>query len=316
MSTRMHRASHHSLQLPPEFEDLTGVVQNDLKVIVSILTETSHRSALAVPATGSTTAPDTLERTGRDDQREPGAALGRASLMNTPRSRDSGLFSLGAADVARGPRCDRLCRGHSHTRSLHRIISATSPGSRGRHRTRTLLLRPRRADSWRQTRVPAQGRLVLCSVIATSGRGIAITVATPSCTSPFATGPICSSSPRSTPTPWPSSRWVFATTFSRASIAPGIFQARDSGPGHEHAHVAQAGDSAPSRRNCCSITATCPRCPKDWSLETAPEHFARHAPNLILDSSAVQAACLRRHRHGRHGRGHDHCRIGSRVVGR
>ena len=39
MSTRMHRTSVHSLQLPPEFEDLTGVVQNDLKVIVSILTE-------------------------------------------------------------------------------------------------------------------------------------------------------------------------------------------------------------------------------------------------------------------------------------
>jgi hypothetical protein len=35
----MHRASLHSLQLPPEFEDLTGVVQNDLKVIVSILTD-------------------------------------------------------------------------------------------------------------------------------------------------------------------------------------------------------------------------------------------------------------------------------------
>ncbi len=39
MSTRMHRTSLHSLQLPPEFEDLTGVIQNDLKVIVSILTE-------------------------------------------------------------------------------------------------------------------------------------------------------------------------------------------------------------------------------------------------------------------------------------
>jgi hypothetical protein len=52
MSTRIHRASFHSLQLPPEFEDLTGVVQNDLKVIVSILTERatdrlllSHRQA-------------------------------------------------------------------------------------------------------------------------------------------------------------------------------------------------------------------------------------------------------------------------------
>ena len=39
MSTRMHRASLQSLQLPPEFEDLTGVIQNDLKVIVSILTD-------------------------------------------------------------------------------------------------------------------------------------------------------------------------------------------------------------------------------------------------------------------------------------
>lgn len=39
MSTRMHRASPHVLQLPPEFEDLTGVVQNDLKVIVSILAD-------------------------------------------------------------------------------------------------------------------------------------------------------------------------------------------------------------------------------------------------------------------------------------
>jgi hypothetical protein len=39
MSTRMQRASLHSLQLPPEFEDLTGVIKMDLKVIISILTE-------------------------------------------------------------------------------------------------------------------------------------------------------------------------------------------------------------------------------------------------------------------------------------
>jgi hypothetical protein len=35
----MQRAPLHSLQLPPEFEDLTGVIESDLKVIVSILTE-------------------------------------------------------------------------------------------------------------------------------------------------------------------------------------------------------------------------------------------------------------------------------------
>jgi hypothetical protein len=39
MSTRMQRASLYSLQLPAEFEDLTGVIQSDLRVIVSILTE-------------------------------------------------------------------------------------------------------------------------------------------------------------------------------------------------------------------------------------------------------------------------------------
>ena len=39
MSTRIHRTAIHSLELPPEFEDLTGVVQNDLKVIVSILSD-------------------------------------------------------------------------------------------------------------------------------------------------------------------------------------------------------------------------------------------------------------------------------------
>ena len=38
MSTRMHRPNPQ-LQLPAEFEDLTGVIQNDLKVIVKILTE-------------------------------------------------------------------------------------------------------------------------------------------------------------------------------------------------------------------------------------------------------------------------------------
>ncbi len=39
MSSRIQRAPVHSLQLPPEFEDLTGVIQSDLRVIVSILAE-------------------------------------------------------------------------------------------------------------------------------------------------------------------------------------------------------------------------------------------------------------------------------------
>ncbi len=37
MSARMHKPKPCPLRLPAEFEDLTGVIQNDLKVIVSIL---------------------------------------------------------------------------------------------------------------------------------------------------------------------------------------------------------------------------------------------------------------------------------------
>ena len=61
----------HSLQLPPEFEDLTGVIQNDLKVIVSILTEPRHRSSAAHPAPGSATPADALEQLDRNDQQDP-----------------------------------------------------------------------------------------------------------------------------------------------------------------------------------------------------------------------------------------------------
>ena len=39
MSTRMQSSPLQPLQLPSEFEDLTGVIQSDLKVIVSIITE-------------------------------------------------------------------------------------------------------------------------------------------------------------------------------------------------------------------------------------------------------------------------------------
>jgi hypothetical protein len=39
MSTRMQRSTLDSLKLPSEFEDLTGVIQNDLKVIVTVLTQ-------------------------------------------------------------------------------------------------------------------------------------------------------------------------------------------------------------------------------------------------------------------------------------
>jgi hypothetical protein len=46
MSTRIQRTTAQSLKLPPEFEDLTGVIQNDLKVIVSILSERADQRLL------------------------------------------------------------------------------------------------------------------------------------------------------------------------------------------------------------------------------------------------------------------------------
>jgi hypothetical protein len=39
MSNRFQRASFQPLQMPTEFEDLTGVIQNDLRVIVSALSQ-------------------------------------------------------------------------------------------------------------------------------------------------------------------------------------------------------------------------------------------------------------------------------------
>jgi len=46
MSTRLHRSTAQPLKLPPEFEDLTGVIQNDLKVIVTILADRADQRLL------------------------------------------------------------------------------------------------------------------------------------------------------------------------------------------------------------------------------------------------------------------------------
>ncbi|WP_165222708.1 hypothetical protein [Aquisphaera insulae] len=39
MSSRIQKPALRGLELPPEFEDLGGVIRNDLKVIVSILAD-------------------------------------------------------------------------------------------------------------------------------------------------------------------------------------------------------------------------------------------------------------------------------------
>ncbi len=39
MASRIQSPSPHSLELPPEFEDLTGPISGDLRVVASILAE-------------------------------------------------------------------------------------------------------------------------------------------------------------------------------------------------------------------------------------------------------------------------------------
>jgi hypothetical protein len=46
MSARMQKYPLRSLQLPEEFEDLTGLIQNDLKVIVSVLAQRASERLL------------------------------------------------------------------------------------------------------------------------------------------------------------------------------------------------------------------------------------------------------------------------------
>ena len=63
-----------------EFEDLTGVIQNDLKVIVSILTERATERLLLSTRQSQQLQKIALEQPDRDDQRGARAALGGASL--------------------------------------------------------------------------------------------------------------------------------------------------------------------------------------------------------------------------------------------
>ena len=213
MSTRMQRTTLDSLKLPTEFEDLTGVIQNDLKVIVSVLTAAGHGTAAPlsprVPA-----APEVpLEQPDRDHQQGPRAPLGRASLSRdlSRRDRRAGpsrrrccrpyFFRGGHADGASGPRRDglgrrdpdsRALRGASRTRastfaswppSPHSISSTPirwPPPGRNRPTAAASLYRDR--DEWPGDRATSE--------------------ATRSCTSSSAAGPTCWSSPRSTPTPW------------------------------------------------------------------------------------------------------------------
>jgi hypothetical protein len=49
MSTRTSKVVLRELELPQEFEDLTGLIQNDLKVIVSALGQRAEERLLLSP---------------------------------------------------------------------------------------------------------------------------------------------------------------------------------------------------------------------------------------------------------------------------
>ena len=84
-----------------------------------------------------------------------------------------------------------------------------------------------------------------------------------------------------------------ANTLAKLAIGPlrqlpdlslpclGFFQTGHPGPGHEYADVEKPAHRSPPRPTASRSRwhhGTAAR----WSLETAPEHFALHAPNLIL----------------------------------
>jgi hypothetical protein len=46
MLPRIQKSSLRNLELPPEFEDLSGVIKNDVKVLVSILSERASERLL------------------------------------------------------------------------------------------------------------------------------------------------------------------------------------------------------------------------------------------------------------------------------
>ena len=76
MSARTRNESLRSLQLPDPFEDLTGVIGSDLKVIATASRRTSKPPADASAAPGAATSAQALEQSDARHQRDDGLAHG------------------------------------------------------------------------------------------------------------------------------------------------------------------------------------------------------------------------------------------------
>ena len=80
MSTRTRDNTLPTLNLPDPFEDLTGLIGSDLKVIATALAERAGDRLLLSPRQTSPSAAQALEQTDPGDQRDDGIAHRRAAM--------------------------------------------------------------------------------------------------------------------------------------------------------------------------------------------------------------------------------------------
>ena len=81
MATCEQKTPLTSLDLPNEFEDLTGILQTDLKVIVATLAQRASERLLLTRRESQHLRRHPLEQPGAGDQRSGRAALGRPPLI-------------------------------------------------------------------------------------------------------------------------------------------------------------------------------------------------------------------------------------------
>ena len=81
MATCKPEASLRTLELPDEFEDLTGLLQSDLKAVVALADRAGHRAPATDPARDSPAPADPLEQSGAGGQPGGRTALGGTALI-------------------------------------------------------------------------------------------------------------------------------------------------------------------------------------------------------------------------------------------
>ena len=332
MATCRQETPFRTLELPDEFEDLTGLLQSDLKAIVAAADAAGQRATAADPSRDPPAPPDPLEQPDAGRQRGGRAALGRSPLIGSTvapsvrRSRSSATDRAGCATRS----SDRRRRSQSTLRSTpgRLAVDVESPMAR-------IILGV--TGSVAAVRTPA-----LYATLRGAGHAVRVVATEPALYffDPAELGP---RRPRTragrstaTPTSGPGARYRRGDPGPAHRVSPvgrpadrrparrqhpgevrprpvrqlpdlpvprlGFLPAGGARPRDEHADVAEPGDAAapppvarrPRRRPAGRAAA--------WTLDDAAEVFARHAPAWCW-SPPGEAAGLRRRRRRRHGRG-------------